>query len=185
MGRRLAVGWVEAFLFASKPIKRGASLVKTAGIFQKKVSQRPSASSLGRKSIPSVDYVQPPGRAARGNSARVIHMKTMTCFIFFILLTVLSLYVFLKNGVDEPYLSFEKDDAILQIGIASVALLLWIQFYFLIAFNKKTLHLVCLFFIPIGILFSLILLICINGYIHDIQISSKKMEKRLEYCQIK
>jgi len=44
-----------------------------------------------------------------------------------LVLSVASLYVVLQSGSDEPYWYFKESDAILQIGVAMILMLLWVQ----------------------------------------------------------
>jgi|WetSurMetagenome_2_1015567.scaffolds.fasta_scaffold208470_3 hypothetical protein len=104
-------------------------------------------------------------------------MKIAKCFMFFFVLTILSLYILWRNGADEPYVFFDKNDALFQIGASSILLSLWGQFYIYLLFNAKKLPFVCLFSILGGLLCILILLVCINGYINDISEFSKKLQE--------
>jgi hypothetical protein len=44
-----------------------------------------------------------------------------------LLLTLASAIVMLKGASDEPYFSFRASDALVQIGVAMVLMLLWLQ----------------------------------------------------------
>ena len=43
------------------------------------------------------------------------------------LLSVASFFVVMQGATDEPYTAFRQSDALVQIGIAMVLMLLWIQ----------------------------------------------------------
>jgi hypothetical protein len=44
-----------------------------------------------------------------------------------LVLSVLSFVVVYQGASDEPYTSFRKSDAVVQVGVAMVLMLLWVQ----------------------------------------------------------
>jgi hypothetical protein len=45
-----------------------------------------------------------------------------------LLLSVASFFVVMQGASDEPYTVFRKSDALVQVGVAMVLMLLWVQF---------------------------------------------------------
>jgi len=85
-------------------------------------------------------------------------------------LSIASFFVVMQNASDEPYVVFRRSDAIVQVGVAMLQMLLWFQLIvgivWGIAFRRISAW--WMFMLPWALICEFYLVYCLNGYLQDI-----------------
>ena len=97
------------------------------------------------------------------------HIYIAICLI---ILSVLSLWIVYRGASIEPFLFFRNRDAVIQIGVATSLIVLWIQLCLFIIINILSKRLNCLWsgFVIWTIIVVFYIIDCISGYLEDIAI---------------
>jgi len=87
-----------------------------------------------------------------------------------IALSIGSFLVVMRGATDEPYVSFHRSDAIVQVGVAMLLMLLWVQLAAGVIWGvvRRRISAWCLPLLILVLICEFYLSYCPSGYVQDI-----------------